>query len=196
MIERIKNILFSPKTEWEKIKAEPTGIAQVLTGYAMPLAAIPAIFGMIGLAVIGINLGFFGTYRLPFTYALIRYVVWYVLMLAGLFLDSIVINALAPSFESKQNSVNAFKLVVYSMTPSFIAGILNIFPMLAILVFLISLYSIYLLYTGMPVMMETPKEKVVVYMIVAIVLMIVVNVLVGVIAAAVQGAFWHPMMRF
>jgi len=194
LIERIKNILFSPREEWEKIKAETTGIAQVMTGYAVLLALIPAIFGLLGYSLIGVSMGVFGVIRYPFTYGLIWAIIWYILTLVGLYVDGIIINALAPSFDSKQNPVNAYKLAVYSTTPLFIAGILYIVPTLGILVFLISLYGLYLLYVGMPIMMETPREKVVGYLIVAIIVIIVVNIIVGVIASAVLATAWRPYL--
>ncbi len=102
MIERIKRILFSPKTEWEKIKSESTMIAQVLTGYAVPLALIPAFFGLLGYALIGVNVGIFGTIRYPFGSAIVWAIVWYILTLVGLYVNAIVVNALASSFDSIQ----------------------------------------------------------------------------------------------
>ncbi|MEO0122498.1 MAG: Yip1 family protein [candidate division WOR-3 bacterium] len=196
MIERIKGILFSPKTEWEKIKSEPTNIAQVLTGYAIPLALIPAIFGFLGYVLIGVNFGMLGVIRYPFASAIVWAIVWFIFTLIGLYIEGIVINALAPSFDSAPNVTNAFKLAVYSMTPYFVAGVLYIFPVLGILVLLASLYGLYLMYLGMPVMMSTPKEKVIGYMIVAIIVMFVINIIVGAIAGGILAATYRPIWRF
>jgi|UniRef100_A0A7C4TDF9 hypothetical protein len=196
MIERIKGILFSPKTEWEKIKSEPIGIAQVLTGYLVPMALIPAIFGFFGYMLIGVNFGMFGMIRYPFTSAIVWAIVWFILTIVGLYVEGIVINALAPSFDSVPNPTNAFKLAVYSMTPYFVAGVLYIFPVLGVLVALISLYGLYLMYTGMPVMMLTPKEKVIGYIIVAIIVMFIINIIIGAIAGGILAATYHPIWRF
>ncbi|MEO0094354.1 MAG: Yip1 family protein [candidate division WOR-3 bacterium] len=196
MIERIKGILFSPKTEWEKIKGEPTSIAQVLTGYAVPLALIPAIFGFLGYVLIGVNVGMFGVIRYPFVSAIVWAIVWFILTLVGLYVEGIVINALAPSFDSVPNVTNAFKLAVYSMTPYFVAGILYIFPILYILVLLASLYGLYLMYLGMPVMMSTPKEKVIGYMIVAIIVMFIINIIISAIAGGILAATYRPLFRY
>uniref|UniRef100_A0A7C4XVU8 DUF1282 domain-containing protein n=1 Tax=candidate division WOR-3 bacterium TaxID=2052148 RepID=A0A7C4XVU8_UNCW3 len=194
MVDKIKGILFSPKTEWEKIKSEPLTMGQVLTGYAVPLALIPAICGLIGNTLIGVYVGpLGGVIHYPFVSGLIWAIIFYILTLIGLYIDGIVVNALAPSFDSVQNSTNAFKLVVYSMTPYFVAGILYLFPVLGLLVMLISLYGLYLMYLGMPVMMETPKEKVIGYMIVAIIVMFVVNIIVGAIAGAIMVATYRPV---
>lgn len=195
MIQRIKDIILKPKDTWPQIKAETTTLAQVFTGYAMILAALPAIFGLLGFTLVGQSFGpITGFFRIPFTYALVWAIVWYVLILAALYIEGLVINALAPSFGSKPNMTNACKLAVYSSTPMFIAGILNILPALGILVFLISLYSFYLLYVGMPVMMETPKEKLAGYFIVSLIVMLVIYFIVGGVASAVMTAMWRPVL--
>ncbi len=196
MMERIRGILFSPKTEWEKIKGEPAAMAQVMTGYAVPLALIPAVCGLIGNALIGVNIGFLGTIRYPIASALVWAIVFYILTLIGLYVDGIIINALAPSFDSVPDINSAFKLAVYSMTPYFVAGVLYILPVLGILVLLASLYGLYLMYLGMPVMMNTPKEKVIGYMIVAIIVMFVINIIIGAIAGGIMMATYRPFPRF
>jgi len=195
MIQRVKDIIFKPKETWPQIKTEATGIGQVFTGYAMILAALPAVFGLLGFTLVGQSFGpITGFFRIPFTYALVWAIVWYVLTLVALYVEGLVINALAPSFGSKQSAVNAYKLAVYSSTPMFVAGILNIIPALGILVFLISLYTFYLLYVGMPVMMETPKEKHVGYFVVTLIVMIIIYLIVGGISSAVMTAMWRPVL--
>lgn len=195
MIQRIKDILLKPKETWPQIRAEATSIGQVFTGYALILAALPAVCGLLGLSLVGQSYGpIGGLFRVPFTYALVWAIVWYIMILVALYLEGLVINALAPSFASKQNMVNAYKLAVYSSTPMFVAGILNIVPALGILVFLLTLYSFYLLYVGMPVMMETPKDKLVGYYIVTLIVMIVIYFIVGGISSAVMTAMWRPAL--
>jgi len=53
LVDRVKNILLTPKTEWPVIAAETTSTADLLKGYVAPLAAIPAICGFIGGSLIG-----------------------------------------------------------------------------------------------------------------------------------------------
>ena len=52
LIERIRSILTSPKTEWPVIAAEPATVGGLYTGYIMLLAAIPAICTFIKMAFI------------------------------------------------------------------------------------------------------------------------------------------------
>jgi hypothetical protein len=100
---------------------------------------------------------------------------------------ALIIDALAPNFGSQKNMVNAMKVAVYSTTPSWIAGILMIIPALSIIAGLISLYSLYLIYVGLPILMETPKDKAMGYCIVTIVVSIVVFILISVISNVFFG---------
>jgi len=98
----------------------------------------------------------------------------------------LIINALAPSFASKQNMEAAMKLAVYALTPSWIAGVLYIIPALSILVGLAGLYGLYILYLGFQApMMETPKEKVMSYFLVSLVVMVVLWLVIGLIIGSV-----------
>jgi len=186
LVERVRDILLYPKNTWIKVKEESVSFGQVLTNYAVPLTAIPAIFGLLGFTIVGINLGVGNiVYRISVRVAFLWAIIYYVLTLIGFYLEGIVINALAPSFSSQQNAVNAFKLAVYSSTPAFVAGILNLVPQLRILSFLLSLYGIYLLYLGLPVMMKTPRDKTIGYLIVTVVVVIVIYLIVGALAGSV-----------
>lgn len=186
LVERAQAIILKPKEEWVKIKGEPTPIAQLFMGYAAILAAIPAIAQFIGYGLIGISVPFVGSYRFGLGTALIRAIVYYVLILASAYVFGMVINALAPSFGSKPSVENAMKLAVYSMTPAWIGGVFYIIPALGILAILASLYGLYVLYLGFASpMMDTPKDKVMGYIVVCVVVVAVLMFVVGLILSAV-----------
>ena len=67
--------------------------------------------------------------------------------------------------------------------------------MLSVLVILASLYSLYLFFVGLPILMETPKEKQLGYFAVVIVVTIIVWVLIGVFAGLVVSRPTPMMMR-
>ena len=48
LIDRAKSILLKPKSEWEVIDAEPASVGSIFIGYAMILAAIPPLAGLVG----------------------------------------------------------------------------------------------------------------------------------------------------
>jgi hypothetical protein len=187
LIERAKNICLSPKAEWQKIAAESATTGSLFTGYAMILAAIPAICGFIGMTMIGMSMPFVGTIRTGVGPALVQLIVGYVLGLLGVFILSLIINALAPTFDGQKDPVAALKVAVYSYTPSWLAGILMIVPLLGILVFIAAIYGIYLLYLGLPVLMKSPAEKSVGYTALIVVCAIVLGIVMGLIITAVAG---------
>lgn len=185
LVSRTQAIILKPKEEWVKIKGEPTPVAQLFTSYAAVLALIPAIAQFIGYAFIGTRVLTFGVIRMNIGSALLRTVLYYIFALASVYVFGLVINALAPSFGSKQNAENAMKLAVYSMTPAWVGGIFYIIPALWILATLASLYGIYILYLGFATpMMDTAKDKVVGYLVVSFIVMIVLTVVVGLILSA------------
>jgi hypothetical protein len=184
LVERAKNILLAPVKEWEVIKGENLTIVDMFTKYAMILAAIPAVAGFIGYSLIGISYGF-GTFRVPIGTALVWAILQYVLSLGGVFLIAFIMDALAPTFGCTKNLVAAVKIIVFSYTAAWVAGILNIIPSLGILVGIASIYSLYLMYLGMKIVKEVPGDKLVGYFVVTIIAAVVVFFVVGMIVSAV-----------
>jgi hypothetical protein len=187
--DRVKRIITDPKAEWPVIEREPATVEKLFREYIALLAAIPVLATMIGSVVFGYTIPFVGTVRTPIVQVIVTAVFSYVFALIGVYIAAFVVDKLAPTFDSKPDFTQALKLVAYAYTPVWIAGVLNIIPMLGILVLLAALYSIYLFYLGLPVMMKTPEAKVIVYMIVAAVVMIVVGIVMGVISVALAGMF-------
>jgi len=99
-----------------------------------------------------------------------------------------VIDLLAPSFGSQKNMGRAVQLVAYSMTPIWIAGILNILPSIGWLAGLIGLYGLYLMYLGLAPLMKTPEDKKVGYLVVSIIILIVVYFVIAAILTAILMA--------
>jgi hypothetical protein len=177
LVNRAKALLVSPKTEWPRIAAEPATIGGLFTGYAMILAAIPAIAGFIGVAFVGIRIGT-DTYKLPMNTALTQAVVQYVLSLVGVFVYGKIIEALAPTFGGVKDPLAAMKVAVW------LAGIFGAIPMLAVLGIL-GLYSLYLIYTGLPVLMRCPPDKALVYTAAIVVCGFVIGMLIGLLTTAI-----------
>ena len=185
LVDRAKNILITPKTEWEVIKNEQSSAADLFTKYAMILALIPIIATFIGQSLIGISLGPFGSYKIPVTNGLIYAVVYYLLSLAGIYLIAFIIDALAPSFGSTKNMDASLKVAVYSYTAAWIAGIFGVIPILGILGLIGAAYSLYLMYLGLKIVKDTPQDKLVGYIIVVIIIAIVVYFVIGMIVTAI-----------
>jgi hypothetical protein len=183
LVDRVKNILLTPRTEWEVIDAEPTTVADLYKGYILPLAAIGPVAQAIGFSVFGMPVPFLGTYRTPVATAVTQAVVTYVLTLVAVFVLALIIDALAPTFNGTPNRIQALKVAAYSYTASWVAGIFMLIPALSLLSIL-GLYSLYLLYLGLPILMKAPKEKALGYTAVVVIAGIVLFMLIGFAAAA------------
>ncbi len=185
LVARVKAILLSPKTEWAVIDGEPATVASLYSGYIVPLAAIPAIAGFIGMSIFGF--GVFGaTIRVPIMTGLTSAVVQYVGALVGVYLLGLVANELAPNFGGQKNPIQALKVAAYASTASWVAGIFTMVPGLRMLGIL-GVYSLYLLFLGLPVLMKAPEDKAVSYTAVVIIAAVVLFVVVGSISSRLTG---------
>ena len=196
LVSRIQAIILKPKEEWVKIKGESTTVAELFTSYAVLLAAIPAIAQFIGYGLIGRRYPFVGWLRLGLGTSLLRAIFSYVFALVTVYLFALIINALAPTFSSTPNMINALKLSIYSMTPMWVAGILYLIPFLEFLVFIAGIYGLYILYLGFNTpLMDTPKEKVMGYLLVSIVVVVVLSVVLALILGAIfaVGGVYRPL---
>ncbi len=178
LVDRVRDILLKPRETWPVIAAEPATVQSIYTGYVMLLAAIPAIAGFIGLSLIGLS-SFGVSFRLPIAVGLVQMVVGYVLSLVMVFVVALIVDALAPTFGGVKNQVQALKLVAYSMTAYWLAGIFSLVPMIGILGLLLGLYSIWLFYTGISALMHNPPEKSAAYTAVVVICAVVVSIVIG-----------------
>jgi hypothetical protein len=172
LIERAKNILMSPRAEWARIATESTGLAALLTGYVLPLAAIGALASVIGsMLFLGMLFGAAGL--IP---AVIGAVISVAITLLSVFLYGLLINALASSFSSQPNQTRANQLAAYSFTGALIGSWGAIIPFLGWLFALAGgIYSIVLFYMGLTPMMQTPEDKRVLFTIVLALIAIVIG---------------------
>jgi hypothetical protein len=188
IVQRVRNVCLTPSTEWPVIAGETTSTGGLITGYVMPLAAIGAAAGFIGGSFIGYSVPFLGTYRVPIDSGIIGAVFAFAAAIVGIFILSAVINLLAPRFGGEQNSAQALKVAVYSYTPAWVAGALEVVPPLGVLVLLAALYGLYLLYLGLPRLMKCPEDRAIGYTAVIVVCAILLGVAVSVTGGLIVGA--------
>lgn len=184
LIQRVQDILLKPKETWPTIAAEPADTASLYSQYLVFLALVPAVAGFIGMSLVGMG-GFGFSMRIPVMTGLVNMVVAYGLSLAMVFVLSLIVNALAPTFGASKSAISALKLVAYASTAGFVGGIFSLLPSLSILGLLAALYSVYLIYTGLPVLMKCPPEKAAGYTAVVVVCGIVLML----VLAAVSSLF-------
>ena len=179
LVDRIKNLLLRPKDEWLVIDKESVDIGGLYKSYIAPLAAIGPVCSLIGFSMVGISLPGMGTYRIPFGSALTQSIVNYGLMLGGVYVVALIIDALAPTFGAERNTAQAFKLATYSSTASWLGGVFALVPTLGMLSLFAALYSLYLFYLGLPVLMRVPQERVIGYAAVIVISTVVLFIVIG-----------------
>lgn len=157
LVERAKAMILTPKDEWPRIVAEGKSQGDILRGYVLPLAAIGPVAGFIGGQVFGF--GAFGfNVRPGLISSLIGAAVQYVMAVIGVFLLALIADLLAPKFAGQSDRANAFRLVAYSATATWLAQVFTLIPQLGFFAIL-GLYSIYLFYVGAAPLMKVPDEK-------------------------------------
>ncbi|MDZ4796302.1 MAG: Yip1 family protein [Bacteroidota bacterium] len=183
LIDRAKNILLTPKTEWDAVNNETPDTTKILTTYVIPLVAVGAIAAFIGWGFIGKS--YFG-FKIKGTELGIRYGL--IALIAGIvsvFLMAFVVDALAPTFKSEKNFGRSFQLAAYSYTAGWVGGIFNLLPSLAIIGALAGIYGLYLLYIGLPKLKKTPQEQVTGYFIASLVTMILASFVIALILTSI-----------
>ena len=198
IIERVKQIVLKPRETWETIAAEEDTMASQFKGFLLPLAGVQALAMFIGNWLVGaprlltvptIFSIFRRPWRMSFFESLISAILWYLLLVACIWLVGKVVSYLAPKFGSPQDELKGFKVSVYTFTPFLAAGVLLIIPSLQIITLLAGFYGLYLLYIGLPIMMNTPKDKSLPYF---ITMAVIIILLYGIIAT-IQDAIFGPL---
>ena len=193
LVERAKNMIVKPKLEWGVVAAESPDVGGITTGYLLPLILVSAVASLIGYGILGFGLAGVDT---TFSYGLAYALLSVISSLASLFLVTMVVKMLGPTFASTDDFGRAYQLVAYGMTPAWVAGILTIIPILggfAVIVGLI--YAIYLYYIGMPPVLGTPQNRVAAYIVVtAIVTIVLWFVLALILTPIIFGIFGLSMI--
>ena len=185
-IVRVRNIVLTPRSEWDVIAPESTTVAQLYTGYVILLSALAAVIAFVHLTVIGANLPLGGgVLRYPLGSGLAATAMSYVSGLIGVFLVGLIVNGLAGTFSAQADQRQALKAAAYSLTPAWLSSVLALSPILpTLLQFLAGCYGIYVLYLGLPVVMRAPKEKAVRYTAAVVICTILLGIVLGVVATA------------
>lgn len=191
LIDRVKNIILTPKTEWPVIDREPGDAAYLFTRYVAILAAIPAICGFIGSSLVGFSVPGMGTVRMGVPAGLGSAVVSYLLTFVAIYVAALIADALAPTFVGQKNFASALKLIVYAYTPVALCGFLLLIPRIGILTILGLVYGIYLLWLGLPILMKSPQNRALLYTFAVVLCAVVIWLILGVILSSL---FAFPRM--
>src|SRR5215213_7599881 len=161
IVARAKGLITRPQDEWQAVAGEAAGTGTLFKSYVVPVSAIPALAGFVGLALFapvftailpGFSLGAL----------LLQSVASYLLGLAAVWVFGKVVQGLAPRFGGTGEEGPAMKLAAYSPTAMWLAGAFALVPPLGVLA-LLGLYSLYILYRGVPIVTRVPEDRALVF---------------------------------
>lgn len=169
-------MILAPVTEWRVIAEEKETTRSLLGHFVIPMAMIPAAASFIGYGLAGAN-GILFRMSGPY-WGISMAVNSLITSLAVYLIGSELIDLLAPAFGGTKHLNRSARLVAYSYTPAWIAGVFYAVPGLQQGVVL-GLYSVYLFYLGAPALKGIPDDQRVAYTTVSAILLIIIRFLVG-----------------
>ncbi len=168
----------SPASVMTAYRDEDTSVNSVIINYVAILAGIDFVGTLLGDLIFYHSAG----------YAILDAILYYILGIVQVFVVGFIIWKLAPNFGTTTTQVRSLRLAAYLFTPYFLISILKIIPFLGLLVILGILYGLYILYLGIPIMLGTPQDKVIIYLVVTLVVTFIVYAVLGAIIGAISVA--------
>jgi len=162
MLSHITGILLNPTEQWKKIRDVDCTVGKCFCGYVFIMAAIAPISGYFGTTQFGWEIGAREAVKLSPDSALLIAIAYYLVMLVGVFSMGLMIHWMGKTYKAEQNLSRCIRLAAFTVTPLFLIGIVQLFPILW-LNFIIGLpalaLTVKLLYTGVPIMMEIEEDR-------------------------------------
>lgn len=181
MLRRAFAVTFRPRQEWATIAHERPAALGVLLRYVAPLAAIPAVAWMIGLAVFGMELVVAGEpISRPEPAAILRAgLITYVGSILSVALLAGAFGLIAPMYGPRRDWRGAWTVAAYGTTPAWLLGIVLAKPALFVVMLVVSLHCTYLYYCGLRALGLARDGEAAEYVAIAIVLVLTASTLAG-----------------
>jgi hypothetical protein len=191
LIARVRSIILKPKETWPEIAAEPDSFSGIYRNYVLIIAAIPVLCMFVGTALFGIRVPMMGTIRIGFGTLLIQALLSYGVSLLMVYVMTLIIEALAPSFGAVKDRLQSLKTIAYAVTPIWVVGVLHILPGLGVLASLAGLaaavYAFYLIKLGLPHTVKCPQEKSMGYTAAVVEIGVVLSLVLSFVVGAMSG---------
>lgn len=172
-LNRLKNLLTNPNQTWLEISQEQSSVQNMLKYQLLVFALIPVLCAFISDAVIGVEM-FNKVHRKPFYSSLVNSFLYYLSIIAFVFLLSFGLKLITIFFEIKVGFINSFKIINYSIFPVLFFSLFNLIPGASFLIYLIAIYSVYIFYKGLPILIKNQHDKSIILTTLLIVLLIMI----------------------
>ena len=172
-------LFIAPQSQWHKVaeNSNPSIVAPL--AYIFMLAWIPAVAWYYGTTIVGWQVGDGETVRLSKSSASVMISLFYFAMVACVSGIGYIIARMAETYGSHSTLAKGFTVAGLSATPLFLGGLMGFMPIfsVAIIVLIAAVsYAMYLFCTGIPIVMDTPEDRVFLYASAALTAVLVVTV--------------------
>ena len=162
MLGHIVGLFSSPVKEWHIIREKIENNSCQYVPLVFILALLPPVCGYIGTTQFGWKIGTAAPVKLTQSSALFIAVGYYFAIVVGIFVVGYAIHWMGKTYVKNVQLSESVALATFVAVPLLLVGVFEIYPILWLnfLIGLVALaYSVYLLYTGLPILMDIPKEK-------------------------------------
>ena len=154
-------LIFAPRNGWDPIAARSSSVASVLLGHTIPFAVIPALCWYIGVTRFGWDVAG-ETMKLTAASALPMCIMFFFACVAGVLFLGAMVQWMSETYGDRTDLATGVKLISFTATPFFVAGLLGLYPILWLDVLMgtaVACYCVFLLYTGVAPMMRVAAER-------------------------------------
>ena len=162
MFGHVIGLFTHPNEEWHAIRTKLENNTCQYTVLVFLLALIPPVSGFIGTTQFGWKIGTAAATKLDVRSALTIAVAYYFIIVMGIFVVGYGIKWMGKTYVKNVRLSESVALSTFVAVPLLLVGVFELYPILWVnfLVGLMALgYSVYLLYTGLPILMDIPREK-------------------------------------
>lgn len=161
-LRHLPGLLKNPVDEWRAIRNEKTTIKDTYFTLVLMLGAIAPVCGYIGTTMVGWSIGDGPTIKLTTFSAIKISILFYLAILIAVFAIGCMIKWMGDTYGFTRSLDRCVQLSAMVAAPLMLLGVFLLFSEVWI-IYLIGLpalmYSVYLLYSGVPIMLDVPKDK-------------------------------------
>lgn len=162
LLFRIPGLLFKPEKTWHDIRQTNASVLGVYFGFFLLLAAIPPVCAYVGTTMVGWSVGDGPVIKLNPDSALRIAIVFYLAILIAVYAIGRMIHWMGDTYGFTRSAARCIQLAAFAISPMLLIGVFLLFSELWLIYLLglpVLIYCVYLLYTGVPIMLDIPKEK-------------------------------------
>ena len=162
MAEATFKVLFDPAHGWELVRDHQPGLARVLFGHTIWMAAIAPICALYATTQVGWRIGGGDPVTLTMSSAVPIAILFFIASITATMCVAKAIQWMAKTYCDAKSFAHCLALASLTATPIFAVGFALLYPLLwlNLLIGLPALaYAVHLFYTGVPIMMNIDRER-------------------------------------